>query len=437
MFKKTNSIVLFLWLLVLLVPSVVAGDDLKLSISGTSKFTDNARKVSTNKIDERQDKLSLGVSSIYQNNYTDINFDYTASRYTYSEDTQDTQDSLEGHADIKLGKPNDIFGLLLSHSQSIVLKNSSSIDLQENTDERQILTVRPDLSLRLSGVDRLILSAEQTEVKYRSNTGVDSKRSGLSSRWAHQLSSIDNFSLSLNSVDVEFKDRPINDYSFKSATVAYKANLKRLSYRVEAGYNQMVRTDSDGFGQNLRKEDYDSPTYNVDLGYVHGDNQFAMNARQILTDTSIGAGNLTGSGSGNVESSKKIFDRYELTTAGINWSNGGVCEVCTVGLSLSAKKEVYEILPEDGLQLSARIFFDYSLSALSSLKITLSQEDYNYDDSALLADYGIIRSKLSYSYLSALGINLGLYAQLSERTSDVGLREYDENSVGINVRYSY
>lgn len=435
MSRRLQSIAALCGLLLLHSPSGYSSDAFQVGVDAESHYTNNARKSNENKISERQDKLSITVLSDYENSYSSVELDYTATNNNFSESSQEERDELTGKGSVILGKSDDRFGLRLSHKQNSVLKSSNSIDLLENTDEREIITVLPSVNLRLSRVDKLSISADYSDINYKEKSGIDSQRQGGTIKWLHVLSNVDHASIESRIIDVKFKDRPINDYTFKSATVAYSAKLKQLAYRIEAGYNQMVRREVDGVGLGLHKEDYDSPAFNLDANYYWGANNVKLNALQKLTDTSVGDNN--DSLDSLADSSKKIFDRYELREASFIWSNSYLCDVCVAGVEVAAKSEDYELLPEDAYLLSSNVFLNYQLSPSSVLNLRLSNEINDYDESARFDDYKVWRAFASYTYNTGLGVDLTLFVQREERASVGSLQEYDEEVFGARVAYMY
>lgn len=435
MSRRYNSAIALSSLLLLISSNGYSSDTFQVGIDAESRYTNNARKSSEDEVNERQDKLSVNILADYENSYSLVDLDYTATNNNFSQDSQESRDELVGEGRLILGKPTDRFGLMVSHSQNSILKSSNSVDLLENSDERQIFTAIPSAKLRLSRVDKLTLSADYSDIQYKEKSGIDSKRQGGSIEWLHTLSNVDHASIETRVIDVKFKDRPINDYTFKSATVAYAAKLSLLDYRIEAGYNQMVRKEPDGLGLELREEDYDSPLFSFDANYYWLAHQINVNAQQKLTDTSIGNNN--DSLDNITDNSNKIFDRYELREASFSWSNSRLCEVCMAGVSVSAQSEDYELLPEDKVILTGNVFLSYKISPSSILNVNLSNEYNDYAKQARFEDYEIWRALFSYTYSAALGLDLTVFAQLEDRRSDGGLSNYDEEAFGARIGYKY
>lgn len=419
-------------MLVLQLFSVTCFAESEIMASVSSHLSNNARKTSDNKVSERQEQVALQALLNYENSYSSTSIDYSATRYFFEKNSQDEKDIVEGGASIVLGKPTGLLGAELSHSQRALKTTPDGVDLVENIDERQILTAKPYIRARTTKVDTIVISAEQTEIQYRSDTGIDSSRTGASVNWRHSLSNIDDLSLNLNSTEIKFKDMPRNDYSFRSATVAYTARLKKLDYRAEFGVNKMLRDENNL--NPLRSESYSSPTYKLDVNYISAGNSFNINGQRLLTDTSIGNGN-DPADIGNSDSSNQIFDRYELREVGVAWENSSVCLLCKLGVNVSAKNERYEVLPEDLFAYISKLYFSYSLSPTSDLNLTLTSEDNDYDEGARYEDYKQLTSYLAYTYSPQIGVDLVVFAQQQSRTG--GHREYDEGMLGLKVSYMY
>ena len=67
----------------LLAVSLPGYADFAADVGVSTQISDNARKSSSNKISERQDEYSIGVSGEYENRLIDLEADYTASEHRF------------------------------------------------------------------------------------------------------------------------------------------------------------------------------------------------------------------------------------------------------------------------------------------------------------------------------------------------------------------
>lgn len=418
----------------LLAASLPGYGDFTADVAVSTQISDNARKSSGDKISERQDEYSIGVSGDYENRLLDLKADYEASEHRFEKNSQADRSLLEGYAGLTIGKANQPVNLLLSHTRRGLLNNPDQIDLLENHDERQIFSAVPTARLSLSRVDTLVLQGNYSVIDYRYNEFRNSENKGASLIWQHRFSDIDMVQVSVQQSDIEFDETPQNNYEYQNAMLAYSATLRAFSYILQVGYNKSKQDNG---------EEYSSPSYHATVNYTTGLNNFSFVTDQRITDTSMGDGNRSitggqwdsGVGSGDVSSNR--VDQIERRSMELRWNTSMLCERCDIYANIHVRDDNYLTLPEDNNERGVGIGFSYRFTKNSRLNISFDRREQRFEGDVAREKYSLDRGRADYQYTWRTDVKLSAYLESEKRRSENNGRDYEELVTGVAITYTF
>jgi hypothetical protein len=411
-------------------PENTNGSEFGASVFLSSQHTDNALKSNDNKISELQNQLGAAVFSDYENDYLALNADYSVSEMRYEKDSQKTRTTTIGRTDFVLGKPHNAFDLKVSHSIQKLPKFSGALDLEENNDEKQILSVQPGFHKRITAVDNLFINANATEVDYRFEEHKNSSRRGGTLGVIHNFSAVDSLTIYASTTDVEFEYSPDVDYSQTMAVIAFESRLRKLGYRLEVGQS---RTDSSMTGIS------EDPYYSLAINYDADFHQIGVRLNQLVTDSSRGfdAGVIAGDYDLGNDITAEQVDQVLLRHVDVRWESNALCSRCN--FYISAYRDQHEFLSSDREEerIGAALGFAYRLSPKARIGINASRVEQEQENETNNSEYTLEQLTAYYRYSFVNGLDLRLSVAEHERSAANENEEYTELRAGITVSYRF
>lgn len=415
---------------VIAAPAQSVGQDFGATLSVSAQHTDNALKAEADKLSEQQNEFSAGAFAIYNNEYISLDANYAVSERRYEKDSQQPRTRTIGKTDLVLGKAHNPFDLKVSHSIQKLPKTSTALDLEEETDEKQILTVQPGFRTRITGADNFFINASATEIEYRFEEQKNSSRTGGTAGITHGFSAVDSLTFYVTQSDVEFEFSPEVDYSQTMAVLALDTRLRKLSYRIEVGQS---RTDSSRLGKN------DDPYYSFQANYDTGLHQISLAANQQITDSSRGfnANGLPGEIPIGSDVTADKLDQVLLRHTELRWSTAALCGRCSGNISLFRDEHQFQSLERDEERLGGALGLSYQLSRNARLGLNVSRTEQTSGDEVNEGEFTLDQFTLYYSYAFSGGVHLRLFGTQYERSSDDNLGNYEELRAGITLGYTF
>jgi len=392
--------------------------------------SDNAFKSNEEKTDERQDQYQLNFKGDYTNSLLNLDGEYEATEFRFDKDSQENEQFLEGNASLLVGKSYHPAELLITHTRKTLLSSPDDLALKSNEDEREIFSISPTLRTKIGRRDRVFLTGTATDIRFLKNDKLDSSRKGGTLGWTHGISSIQSLMVNLQKTDVEFDHFIAANYTYKSATLLYSAELRHLSYEITLGQNK---------SETASGEQFSSPTYGISVNYTNGFNAISLSSNKIITDSSQGGANANSiNGLPNSDGSRSDqVDQIERLNSELQWSTSAVCEKCSLAFSIFQRDEDYLTLDQSAKSLGRSASLHYRLSSASALSINTSKSSSTFTGFTLGRDYNIRLSRVEYTYAFINGLGLKLFAQQEKRTSDVFEQRYRENYFGGGLDYTF
>ena len=407
----------------------VSANQIEGSLSATSMFSDNTLKQAQDPIDERQDLYRLGLAGDYSNWLLDADVNYHFVSQTYAENSQPDEQYADGSSSVVFGKPEDVLALELSHSRRMLLSTPDAVDLTGNQEARDIISARPEVRVKISDADRLLLSGQFERVSFPDDYQQDSKRTGASLGWVHLLSPTSTLQLSANQQDIKFDNNVLADYSMSNSMLTYSVALRKLKYSVAVGYNK---------SEPELGESQSAPSYRISAVYLAGYNQIDFSASRMLTDTSYG--------DGNMESTVVLpdndgfsaeLDRIDRRTVELNWRTDVFCSRCSFSAGVVAVEDTYLEKDEKSLTIDARINFAYELTAAANLSLSMARSDVDFDNQVVAQDYKLDYASLEYAYSFSNGLKVRIAGRREDRDSLTAAGSYTENVYSVGLAYGF
>lgn len=421
----------YLALTVCLYCTAAQANDIKGSLSATSMFSDNSLKTAEQPLEERQDLYEVGVSADYSNWLIDAEANYSWVSQQYAEKSQPDDRYVDGSSSVLFGKQEDPAALTLTHSRRILLITPDAVALNQNQQEREVISALPEIRAKIFAADRLSLGGQFVRVSFPENDLQDSRRDGLSLGWLHPLSAASFLQLNTQQQKVSFDYFPLSDYKYSAAMLAYGVELRKLNYRLEFGYN---------LSEPETGEEQGAPSYKVSANYISGFNQFDLSASRVLTDTSFGNGNLDSNiGLPGSDGSAQTVDRMDRISAELNWQTQVICARCQFSTGVSAVEDDYLEKDEKSLSIYTRARFSYSFSRAANLSLSVARADVDFDNREIAGDYELNTISIEYAYYFTNGVSARVSARNEDRTAANENRDgtYDENIYSIGLGYNF
>lgn len=414
--------------LLIAVPAQALTRHVDAFVDLSTEYTDNANKTDIDPISERQDRVSLGGIGAYQNQLIDFSANYVFSNYYFSEDTQPERNMLEGQSKLYLGKNSKLVDLTVLHTRKGSLGEPEQLDLVENYDEREIISIYPGLHYAVTPVDMIFGYGIYTEAQHRRNSDRDSRQEGAAIGWTHKFSNINSFSVNLSSAEITFPAMKERSYNQDNAMFSYTSELRSLSYTIGVGYN---------WSEVDKTRNYSSPTYQADIAYQNDTSGIRLYADRMITNTSMGDGHRFDPGNidrGDVGTSE--IDQMDRKNVDLEIYSNLFCQVCTVNLRFRWRNDDYLDLPTDNAEKSVSLGFSYEISprTRATLQFTRREQDFS---GGPRSSYNSDRQAFIVSRDFHRDIRIRLYIEQEKRSSDDNLNNYDELASGIGVRFNF
>ena len=400
-----------------------------LELGLETEYTDNANKSRRQKISERQDEANLRLGLEHENSWMKLEGDYNASERRFDKDTQENRSRLEGESRLELGKDQDPAQLEISNSRRTQLNSPDDDNLLSNTDEREIWTAEPTLRWRTGDANTLSFRGTYSDIRFRDNAERDSDRKGGSLFWQRNLSATDRLIFSGQFFDIGFDARPELDYELTRANLTYQTQLRRLSYRLQLGYEESDRENGQSFSE---------PSYEVEVGYDSGVHRLELYADRFISDNSTGGGNRGEFDNFNpVDAAGGQLDQLERTNIELTWSTDILCSRCSFNLRVFYQDDDFLERRDDLTETGAEARLSYQLSRQSTVGLRVRRRTQDFSSASDRTDSDRDQFRITYRYQTHINLGLELFALYEERDSDNPVEGHTETQAGVRLSYRF
>lgn len=412
---------------------LIMGQERPVSVALTmsSLVTDNSRKKDEDKESERQDNYQLGVLGQHENSYLTARVNYHALVREFDKDSQKTEDYLEGQGNISLGQETHLAALHISHRRKRLLNTPDALDVVENRQERDILSIAPEIRLGSPSSDRLLTQGQFTQIRFTDSKIQDADTEGGIITWSRPVSAISHFQLATQLTTTEFLYLPERNYDYTRADMLYAKSLRLWNYQLKMGHNRSER----------QEKTFDSPSFGINVGFVDGRHQWMFGASKMLTDTATGNGAGDSIGNDGLGRLPEQINREQLSAS---WRAIMICDRCSVQLTAAMTQDDYleKDMQTGNSQYSGT--FSYQTSPVSSLEFNYSTLKLSYSGSDRLSssvggnDYTFTYVSVGYQYTFANQVSIETFLRREEREQPSTLRSgYTENKIGTALNYRF
>lgn len=400
-----------------------------LDLYAASGESDNALKTYENEITERQNRYSASLQGDWNKQWFDANIQYMAYQESFSDDSQEGQNYLQGDSSLKFGNENNLFNLDLRHSRRTLLKDVADTPLTDNQEEREIFSVMPTARFDISGSDELLAFADISRTRYLETELRNSDRNTYGLDHQHDFSEADKLNIRVKQTESEFIYFPLADYTLNAAVLAYAVSLRKLSYSLGLGKDQT---------KPVLGNDHTSPHYEASLGYKTGANQFNIYMDQSVTDSSFGQGMELGiTNVPSVDAVSNQLGVIERRASGASWSTTALCARCSLSLGITQAHDEYVDSENESSQRGASISFGYNFSPRAILLLNHSLSDQEPLTGMPEGEYRQMYSRISFRYQFLESFSLDLFHEKERRSSDAPTGDYQENFTGLALGYHF
>lgn len=394
------------------------------AVSVQSGQSDNGAKVAEQPIAERQDEYRLNIGGDYTQESLQAAVDYQVNERHFSEASQSSLTQLEGNSRLLLGSPSDTAELLVSHSRRSLLQEPGQITLTNNLDERDILAVAPGLRWRFAGVNRLLLTGDYSQVRFKQSSQRDSQRAGGQLQFERQLNQTDKLFILARQTEIEFDHVSDANYTYGNVALGYRVQLRQLDYQLQFGYNQR---------KTAHQPDEDAPFYDFTLNYQLASQRWQLVTSRYITDSSMGNGNNTvAEVLLNADSSDNLqqLDRQFLA---LRWFLSP-CDLCDLSIYGQRTRDLYLQQGLHAQQLNLGAQASYQISRRQAISLRFDRNDQGFDGSNLGVNTQRKWWQLRYELQASRTAIMALLLEREDGRSGSGLN-YRENYWGISLNY--
>lgn len=346
-------------------------------------YTQNATSVpegsDEEKVGEEQLESGLSINAQQHSVQTLARVNYSASRYQYLDDSQADRTLADGDSEFRLGATHAFARIEALHSIRRILNSASTsaIDLA-NSQNREIYAISPIVQTRLGSANRLQAKATHQQVLFSEAEQRDSKRNIAELSYTRLVSPIYSASIIVQHHDVQFSERDDADYENQTVYLQWLGQHRRYWYQLRVGRTELKRDAETTSGDS----------YTLASGAEIARSQLTLFATQSISDSTLGNQNdEMFSGGIDFDGDNRVFDLMKRKTAGVQWSNGWLCERCRLDASASIEDVDYLNFSDQNFKestVSVSLAYDFSRFVRVSAFNRASEIDF--DNEALTAD---------------------------------------------------
>lgn len=382
-------------------------------------------------IDETQTDIGLNLTSKWRRELYKADINYRVIDSQFQDDTQPDDTIWTGDTDLTVGTGSTFYQLDLSHSRQRFLKDPEDSPLvNDNSDERTIVSAAPKLRARLTGVDSLELTYNYSDVSFDVSESNDSDRSGIDVRYLRRFSSLYTGTIQVGQTQVDFKNSDAADYDTNFLTVRFDGQKRTFNYGIEYGLTQLKPEQGD---------DVSRPTIRINVDSEMSGNTFALEASRSVSDTSQGNGNDSFfSSEVRFDSNLEDQDQLERKSLSLSWATGIVCSRCNFILAVGAiHQEFVRVSTNDSEQTFINASLNYNFSRALRLGVSARQSEVEFTDPASTGnDVEAQLYRLSLAYTWRDNLDFAITHSISER-EPVGRAPIETDTTSATLTYSF
>jgi hypothetical protein len=419
---------LFLFALICTVSEAVWAVETRIVFGVNATQTDNSNLVEDNALDDSIYEANANVQVDARKDSYVVDLDYYGRARRYQDETQDDENLFTGRSFLRWNALQERLNWDVLHVRGDILRDARLANTANNREVRDVFVTGPDLVLRLSPVDSLVLRARYTDIGFELSTDSDNERKGGQLLWTHNLSRISDFALDFRIDDAEYDAG--QEQRFTQLALIYEARLRTGRYRIRIGYNE---AESQG------GMDFSGPLFQFNFVQEFGLSNIELYYQREFTDTSLGL--IDGVISRDdfrldevVSANFTELDLLEQQSAFIRVATP-ICRRCDLRTSINYNDVDYKTLLRDESSIGAVLSFRYNLNRKLDVLLGASLSTNEYTDQQPLRedDITIYSAALDYRWSDTLRWRLAY--RFEDRDSTLPGFGYRENRIELGFTY--
>ncbi|MDZ7923510.1 MAG: hypothetical protein U5M23_05505 [Marinagarivorans sp.] len=400
-------------------------ENLTLNATVGAESTDNATRVAeiNSPISELQTFEQLAIKGQRLGSYSLFEADARVESRQFSVQEDLDRTLYLGSTSLFLGTKNSRFAVDVNYFAEEILIDPFRGATDANLDRRNIASAAG--SLRLGNqVNRLTVRVNRSDIDFDQSNQNDAQQTGAGLLYRRSLGATRYLGVDLSGYKMSFDDIDTT-FDYRRAALNFGAARRLFSYDASLGVNDA--------GSDTSKH----PFYTLDMAYGDTLSKVSLEASQVLTDTSQGAG-ADGVVGGAILANGQTgtIDQYVRRAFFVRWQYAGLCGLCDLTTYIGHQQELYEKTSQlDSVDQSAGVTFQFQPNRW--LVVVLDAERHNFEFEQQQREYSesIYRLSLGSGKLMKRG-ELKFYAQAAPRDVPTDrAQEYSVNSYGLTFNY--
>lgn len=394
------------------------------SLSGgiDNRFTDNARRTSSDEQSDLETRVNLNVG--YQSDPGECTSAVNMGLgYGYWHDDAfdseiNTNGTLQGECELAQG-----LVWQASDTLSQVTRDNRQAQTPDNQTRRNVFRTGPRYTLRLTQVDELQFSAAYENTQFEEPEEPDSERVTGSSAYNHSFSDTLQGGLTASAERTELDTG--QELDRESAAVTFNKTWATTRVSGSLGQNRLESR----FGGQEVSSDGLTGTFNL-TREINPTSEFTLNANRRLTDQTSTVGIQFGDFNFNLTESAAV--EITVVRAGYNarYSNGS-----SFGAEIFGSRSDYIQTGEREERSGFDLRYSRSVTELLSWFTDFGYQHQSFEDESAEDDLVQLSAGLDYQLSERMDVRSSIGHQ--RKTSDVATREYDENWIVVSLNYRF
>ncbi len=409
------------------VTSAQVGPEFALSANASIESVSNANETAdpNAEIDEAQTDLGLRALGRLRNAWSYFDADATIESRRYATQSEEDENVYLGELLYHLGAATAPVALELSYSSEEISIDPTLGRIPQNKDSREIASASLLFSRVFKGGTRIDASVQYYDVAFDLFTQNSSERQVVNVALARIISPIFKTGLRASAQSVEFKE---GSNTSELTGIAWFANwqLRRSQYGIELGRDTSDYADRSS----------SSISFAADANFTNGVQAFELTARQWLSDTSIGNGNVTDfSDLAGQDGRLGIVDQYVNRDVSGSWRFANFLGRGDVTLGGLLHQEAYEQFSEfDSRESRFNVRMNYPFARKWRLFASYALSDVTFDG-VPDDDYADGKAELGVASTYVKDLMLSAYVAQRSRQFEDDARDYTTHFIGLNLKY--
>jgi len=405
---------------------------LEFGATAELEYLENPRRQSQADDEDLLSSVTAAARLQRQTQRVDTEFDYSAARYEYKNDSLSDETRINGSGSVVLKAIPDRLNWQISNLRANRLINAAEADI---TDNRQIIdqtSFGPSLTLPVGGVSFVSLTADHALINYEESEFLDQARTSYTAGFTRIISSRLNASLRSSYSSIEFDTIEAFDYSFLRVSGVLELTTTNYAIELEAGDHRTERIGVTSSNPVFRI----SASYNLNsrlaLTAEYSDSVEDLNSdlrsARLLGDTQAGGDASLDSRFGD-SNTANIYES-ERRSLGLAYSVPDRYD-----LSLRVSNNERNLLDSESRESDERITlnFRYPVGQRLTFTATAQRSRLDFSQAVGLQEREDYQLGLAFRLTDRVGLVFSAFD--SEQDTETGVRDYESRGASLGLAF--